>query len=247
VLVIPDVHFPRHDRAAVRATLEFAQKIKPRRIVLLGDVIEAAAFSSHPKGSLHESPGDIFEEEYAPARLFLDELESCSKQVDYVSGNHEYRVERIAASCGFVRSVYKAISPKAVLSSGRSRKSFKWHDYNPTKRLSGCRIAHDLYAIHGWSHAKHAAHVHITAGKGISLVFGHVHRRVEAIWVQPFTRKRIEAWSPGCLSQLIPTWQHSPNDWTQGLSVIDVRNDLKAWKRFSVVIENGELHWPSNP
>lgn len=242
VMVIPDIHFPDHDESALRCVLDAHRLLKPRRTVLLGDVLDCAGFSQHGRKSKNERLVNFLTEEIEPCRKFLTQLEKNTQEIIFIEGNHEWRVERlITKEQGAFEAIEDLILPKKLLAQNRKKK-FTWIPYSatPTTPLPHYRIAEDLIAIHGWSHAMSAAKKHLDIAKRWSVVYGHTHRRQADEVREPIDNEIYAAWSPGCLSQLQPVWGHSsPTNWTQGFSLIWVRNDLKDWTEYSPRIKKG--------
>jgi len=50
-IVLPDIHYPKHDPAALRWALRYVNELQPRRVILLGDVINLDAVSRFPMPS----------------------------------------------------------------------------------------------------------------------------------------------------------------------------------------------------
>jgi hypothetical protein len=59
VVCLPDAHFPEHDPEAMAVALAAIRRIKPRRVVILGDWLEASAFSRHPRNKINEAAADF--------------------------------------------------------------------------------------------------------------------------------------------------------------------------------------------
>lgn len=177
VVVLPDLHCPFHDKRALSCAIEAVKFLRPRRVVILGDWLDGAAFSSHGFNSIRDAcPPEFLEHEVDPCRVVLDELQRYCSELIFIEGNHENRVERWAANQGarLGPDIFKLISPQSLLSlkaDGKKRKNFHWVPY--TDRLSHFAITPDLWAIHGWSTASYAAKVHQTRAVSVSIVHGH--------------------------------------------------------------------------
>lgn len=248
-LILPDAHFPHHDRTAMAVVAHVSKVWKPDTTVILGDWLDCEGFSSHPRSSVLEAPPSYLADEVAPCNAMLDVLQGRSdRPLVYLAGNHEYRVERMALQIGdqWGHDMWKLMSPERLLTHrvnakgacGATRKNFTWIDYLGSGTQAHYAITPDLIAVHGWSHSSNAAARHMALGRGLSVVFGHVHR---SQWVSaraPLTGKLIQSWSPGCLSQLIPYWHAStPSDWTQGFSLVYV--GTRSWTAYNVPIHPG--------
>jgi predicted phosphodiesterase len=242
VMVLPDLHLPHHDSAALECAMKVHALLKPRKTVILGDWLDCEAFSAHPvKSELEERSQTFFEAEIEPCRALLTRLEKNTEEIVYLEGNHEFRVERTVISMGGVmRDLADLVSPRRLLSEGRT-KPFTYIPYvQKAQQLSHHKIAEDLIAVHGWTWCRHAAAKHLEQAKHYSVVFGHIHRAQTATSRDPISGKHYQAWSPGCLSRLQPLYMAStPTDWVHGFSLIWVRDDGSAWTAYSPIIVNG--------
>lgn len=243
VLVLPDLHIPFHDEEALGVVLHSIEIIRPERVVILGDWIDAAAMSTHPAKSLQELRSqDFYETEIKPCNKVLDQIQKYCNHLIYIEGNHEARVEKTAAQMGGAfASVYNLVSPRTLLGGGRA--NFEWIPFN--SHLAHYEIAQDLWALHGFAHGTHASFTHLNALRSVSIVHGHTHRAQMYATRNPVTKKVIRAWSAGklCLDQ--PLWQlNNPTGWVTGFDVIYVKDDLSEWQNYTLTIQNGETILP---
>lgn len=249
VLVLPDLHLPHHDPDALRAVRRIHHLLRRdiKRVVILGDFLDAAAWSSHVPSTAREAQRDSYiEDEIKPASELLDLFCHWAREVVYIEGNHEFRIERKCAQFqGPFLDVFSMISPRRLLTAGRDNLTWIPYASEDPSVLPHYEIAKDLIAIHGWSTAKYAARRHLDMAAGQSVVFGHCHRQQSCARRQPATGKILRAWCPGTLSRLQPLWLHSkPTEWVQGLDLLYVRNDLSDWAHFTVTIEGGKATMP---
>jgi len=251
-MVLPDLHLPAHDRSALRIVLRAFDHLKPQRLVILGDWLDAAFASAHPASSREEAEqGGYIANEIEPCRRLLSQFEEHSKEIIYLEGNHEFRVERlITRERGAWLAIPELVLPKNLLSMNRSSE-FTWipyqHNADPKDgySLPHYKIADGLIAVHGWSTSKYSARKHLDLVRGWSIVYGHTHRAQSDTIRHPMTGRIIKSWSPGCLSTLQPMWQHSsPTEWIHGFSLIYCRNDLSKWTAYTVSIDQGECILP---
>ena len=255
VMVLPDLHLPVHDRSALRIVLRAFEHLKPQRLLILGDWLDAAFASAHPASSREEADqqGGYIAGEIEPCRRLLEEFETQkeTKEIIYIEGNHEFRVERlITRDKGAWLAIPELVLPKSLLAMNRKKK-FTWvpYQHNASPRdgysLPHYEIADGLIAVHGWSTSKYSASKHLDLVQGWSIVYGHTHRAQSESRRHPMTGRVIKGWSPGCLAGLQPMWQHSsPTSWTHGFSLIYCRNDLSKWTSYTVTIDQGECILP---
>lgn len=253
-LILPDAHFPHHDPAALGCVLHAAEYLRPDRIVILGDWLDASGFSTHPPLALEDSKVSFLRDEVAPCNATLDQLQRYTRHLVYLEGNHEQRVERFAARMpGRQGEDWLALAhPQQLLrrrvgadgTPGTPRKRFTWvpylgrsgHSYYPLAPETEAMTA--LIAVHGWTHASNAAQVHMRMARSTSIVYGHTHRAQTEVARIPLSDKPLYSWSPGCLTKLVPLYQAtSPNTWTQGFSV--VFRGRRSWTPYTVTIHPG--------
>jgi len=239
VMVLPDLHIPYQDKAAISCAMKTHEFVKPKRTVILGDWLDAEPFKTFEVRTLMEARAlDFKKDEIDPCNEVLDALQKNTSLVVYIEGNHEARIEKVAARARGtgIGSVHSLISPRNLLSQGR--KQFVWVPYS--KSLSHYKITNDLWAFHGLSYSKHVAETHLNMLTSVSSVFGHVHRQQSASRRCKATDKQIKAWSPGCLCERQPLWAaQMPTDWLHGFSLIYVKNDGSHWFEYTITIKDG--------
>lgn len=256
VMILPDLHLPVHDKSALRVALRAFEKLKPQRLIILGDWLDAAFASAHPVSSREEaekngSTGGYIQNEIEPCRRLLEEFEEHAQEIIYLEGNHEFRVERlITRERGAWLAIPELVLPSKLLAMGRKKK-FTWvpYQHNATHgnayRLPHYQIADGLIAVHGWSTAKAAAAKHLELVRGYSIVYGHTHRAQADSLRHPMTGTVLKGWSPGCLASLQPMWMHQkPTEWSHGFSLIYCKNDGSAWTEYTITIDRGQCILP---
>jgi hypothetical protein len=259
VMVLPDRHVPHQDPAALACVLATAAVWDPDEIVVLGDWLDAALFSSHAKLSLAEDCAHGFlASEVGPVNAILDTLQSrgkgrAARPLRYLEGNHEQRIERWAANAGgkLGADLYKLASPRHLIErrvdadgyAHGARKSFTWIPYIGAKCYSHYQIAaggaecSPLVAIHGWSWGANFAAANMARARNVSVVCGHTHRAQSVTGRDPLTRATIKSWSPGCLAQLVmPYAANAPSDASHGLSLVYVGQH--SWTDYTIEITN---------
>ena len=267
VLILPDAHFPFNDEAACDIVERVAAIVRPTRIVSLGDTIEAAAWTAHPPRSVPEEATHKFSHEIATAGAWIDRVRTASGTSPswaYLEGNHEAHIERECLRLGaFGRAVDDLVSPRNLLMKGRPWMTWTPYvepypkDRRPASHLRGGGMAHhkvctDLWAIHGWSVAKHVAQKHLEILRNCSVVFGHCHRAQSVTERNIVTGKLLHSWSPGCLSDLQPAWHHGSGPtlaWSHGFSIVFCEDACLTkidpkWKPYTVHIDRGECVLP---
>jgi predicted phosphodiesterase len=245
------------DRRALAVALEISRVWRPDLVVVLGDFLDADAWSAHPRSSVEDKPGSFLRTEVVPGNALLDRFAGrAERPLVYIEGNHEHRVTRwCARNAGRLgEDVALLTSPMRLLSHrvdargrpGRTRKNFTWVPYLGRGLHSHYKIAPDLVAIHGWSIAANASKVHLDKARSFSIVHGHTHRAQSYVGRCPLTGKIYQAWSPGFLGGLVPDYMsHQPGDWSHGVTCIyqSVRN-RRDWTQYTVPIDRGRAVLP---
>jgi predicted phosphodiesterase len=250
-VVVPDMHFPFQDQAAVDVVIKTVELLKPARVVQLGDIVDCAVFSVHGPNDIRDVRADSFlTQEIAPARKFIDQMLKHCKLYVQMAGNHEYRVDRWALRQGPVGlAVHDLVSPEYLLGAGRTKAEFQWVPYtNTASPTSYYSITEHLIAVHGWSFAKNAAQVHLDKARTRSIIYGHTHRYQTASTRDPFSHEVLKAFSPGTLSVLQPLYftGGSPTDWVHGFSLIYTSRNKQKFSEYCVTIDNGSCVLPDS-
>lgn len=207
------------------------ERLKPSKVVILGDWLDAHSWSSHP-ATPGETSAHYYDDEIEPCRLILDRFD-CD--IVYLEGNHEERVRRhILKHGGPWQDVQDQVLPEKLL----ARPNLTWVPYGQTYE-----IASDLVACHGFSTAKAAADKHLDLVPGYSVVFGHTHRQQHVVRRNPVTGKLLHGFCPGTLSELQPVWAKSPTTWSHGFSLIYFGKSGN-WTPYNVPINNSKCVLP---
>lgn len=248
VFIIPDIHFPNENKEAVAVMKRSLATLRPNRTVLLGDVLDCGTFSPHISKTLKDlRQANFLEEEIKPANELIDFIQKHTKEeTAFIEGNHENFCERWAITHGEgAKSIYNSISPRYQLSKHRTNFKFIPYIQKSDPGFAYYKITSNLVAVHGWSFAKNAAAVHLEKSRGYSVVFGHTHRQQSDANRNPFTKLRSVAFSVGCLSELQPTYMHSPNDWIHGFGLIYVsQSNPTEFTEYALTINNGRVILP---
>lgn len=251
-LILPDIHFPYQDLECIEVVKRFVRRYKPDRVVGLGDWADCTNASRHMVCNVQEQLDlalrDFKKDELEPLQQFCNYLLKYSGELILHEGNHEHRINTLAANNTFVRSIYQSIAPIHSIRHER----MKWIPYSPPDRgLSYYEVIPEssthtaLWTMHGWSHSKSASQAHLDRVRyRVSCCHGHVHRATRTqIHTEPHGGRSIKAWSPGCLSEKRFYYQHGkPGEATHGFTVVYSRRG--AWQEFHVEIQNGQAILP---
>lgn len=164
ILIVPDTHAPRHHRQAWALMLKAAKDIRPKHIVVIGDLADFTAVSSHPK-----SPTEVtqFEQEIEGVRQCLDDLDDLGAENKlYCEGNHEDRLHRYLQSKA--AELYDLIDVEEVLEL--EQRGWKFIPYHQHAQVGKVYVTHDV----GTS-TRYSAYRALEAFEH-SVVTGHSHR-----------------------------------------------------------------------
>ncbi len=262
-LVIPDMHVgfrratngnltPLHDESALKAALKMARQIRPSEVVMLGDNLDLAAWSS----KFVPTP-DLRETTQASLECLRDFLVALRKAVGpkcrltYLEGNHEARIGKLllvvageAYGLSPAGSDVPALSVPGLLRLADKDLRINYlGPYGATYWLWG-----KVECTHGDLIRKRGGH---TVGARLvehpnHQTFGHIHRcelagRTLHGASGPHT---VWAMSPGTLARLdgvVPAGT-AHVDWQQGLGLITLDGEDIAM--FLIPITNGKAMLP---
>ena len=191
-----------------------------KHIVLNGDILEIESVSAHPK-SPRAQQSLLAELDYANQKF--DQLQKMFTDVpvDYLSGNHEFRMYR------FLRDIAPQLwgmleCPKVF--KFEERPLWKFYDYGPTQLVKVGK-ANNLYCRHeplvgGANHASG------TAAKSLhSIIYGHTHvyqsQTHKKFGVKPISVTAISNGWLGDINKSCFDYRGSKDNWQQGFMRID--------------------------
>lgn len=255
-VILPDAHYglspwdegARLARECALKSIEVLGKVD--EVIILGDWLECAVFSSHGAASLRDAKQrGYIETEVEPCQEALDRIQDTAKKLVFIAGNHEHRafrwcVEKLGA--GPFSDAYKALEPGELLARKRNGRRRSRFDYVPYQgELPHYMVTPNLLACHGWSHAQSAAQKHLDAARTVSVVHGHTHRRQEFTRRNPLTGETTYGFSPGCLAPLSPDFHRTPSDHVHGFVVLyQSQENPTDWTHYIVGIQNGRAILP---
>lgn len=140
ILIVPDTHRPYHDKKAWALMLAVGRAIKPKHIIVLGDLADfytVSFFSKDPKRMM------TLDEEIKDVNKGLTELDSLGAgNKIYVAGNHEYRLERYLTERAPEVSHLVDIPKIFKL----TKRGWNYTAYKDDTRLGKLYITHDVTA-----------------------------------------------------------------------------------------------------
>lgn len=163
-----DPHVWPGDRTTVqRAYIEFVKRLKPKHIILMGDVFDGARLSRHPRIGFMESRPTVWKELEAVTE-FLTEIENAAPKgavLIWCLGNHDARYEAYLA----------ANAPEMEGVSGMHLKD-RFPKWLPcwSVHINENTPNHTVIK-HRWHNGIHAHYNNVLKG-GVNIVTAHLHK-----------------------------------------------------------------------
>jgi hypothetical protein len=170
ILAISDQHFPHNHPDIVAFLAECKSKLKPDKVVNVGDETDGHAMSFHEHDPDLLSPG----KELETAIRRLEPIYKLFPEMDLMESNHGSLVFRRGKAFGIPRHVFK--SYRAILEAPQG---WNWHEYlilNPTQGAP-------IFVCHGRSSNVLANSKNV----GMNFIQGHHHSKFEIqSWANDF-------------------------------------------------------------
>ena len=226
-LVIPDTHVPFHDRKAWALVLRVIREMQPDRIVLLGDFADCLAVSHFPKTP---SRAAGLGAEIASVNVELDALSEAAGKasVVFLSGNHEWRLERYLTQKA--PELFDVLEISSLLNV--AKRGWRWVPYKQHITIGKVAYAHDI----GYS-GKSAVQQSLSSFGG-NIIFGHTHRS-GIVYGGTVKREHRVAMSCGWLgdvSEIDYMHQSQTKDWQTGFGWVQQAKNGDSWLQFVPII-----------
>lgn len=182
VLFVPDSHWPLVDRVAWNVMILAAQALRPDVIVVLGDYLDNAALSSHPRTSLDGESSTTAEVKASLDGLNQLDALGATRKV-YCEGNHEFRLQRETAQK--LPALYGAVTIQGLL--GLAERGWEWHAYHNKARVGNMVVSHDI------GNSGQNAHKTAMDVAGGPIAIGHTHAMGVAYRGDAFGRHKFGA------------------------------------------------------
>ena len=164
VLLVPDTHRPFHDQRAWAVMLAAARRLRPTRIVVLGDFCDFWSVSSHAKDP---SRSLQLVDEVADVNAGLDELDALgATHKHFIEGNHEFRLARYLQD--HAPALVGSTSVPELLHL--KERGWTFTPYRQHLQVGKLHLTHDV--------GQAGAYAHVRAGAAFesSVAIGHTHR-----------------------------------------------------------------------
>lgn len=164
ILIIPDAHIPYHDPQAWELVLRVGKKLKPKHLVVIGDLADFYAVSSHLKDPTRASNLEWEVQEVNRALDQLDGLKATKKY--YIAGNHEDRLTRYLQEKA--PQLFGVVSIPELLNL--RKRGWEYTPYKDHTRIGKLRLTHDVGTA-----GRYAPYKALDTYQH-SVVTGHTHR-----------------------------------------------------------------------
>lgn len=177
-LILPDSHYPYQDKKAHRLIDKIIAANDFYGIAIMGDWWDFYAISSHSKDPLRKMD---LADEIEQGNNRLKEFDKMGfKRKLFISGNHEYRLDRYIADKA--QEVYRALAPSGLLTVKTipqvlefRERGWEWTPYKEYAKIG------KLYLTHDAGKAGQSAHIDAQAAFEANVVIGHTHRAATII------------------------------------------------------------------
>lgn len=231
IVVLPDIHLSEELSRAYQLVKRFIKKEKPDTIILLGDFMDVSALSAWDSDKRRLMEGKRWLRELNIANKELDFLQTHSKEIVYLEGNHEDRVTRYLDRHPIMEGLIE-IQPGLRL----KERNIKW---------VGNMVLHKvgkLYMTHGWYTTTYHAKKHLTVIGG-NVCYGHTHRAMSDM-LNMQLHKPTMAWGLGCLCGKEPEWMRGrPANWINGFAVVYLNDKTGEFNLYPINIISNKFIW----
>lgn len=211
VLVLPDLHIPKHDRKTLKAVLRYARDFAPQEIIQLGDFMDFDCISRHSSGKPRVLETQRLKKDLAQGNQVLDQLQSITPKVTLIEGNHDERIERWLDEFPVVEGVFELETSLKLKERG-----IKWVRFarnGEVYRIGKASFGHGLYTN------EHHAKSHGLAFGG-NFFYGHLHDVQSHSKVLIGDNSTTISQSLGCLCSYKQYYMKGrPNRWQQAFGV----------------------------
>jgi hypothetical protein len=213
-----DVHrMPGPKTVIQQAYINIVKELKPKFVILVGDVFDGARISRHPRiGFLEDRP--TVRDELKAVGEWLEELEKAAPGATLIwcLGNHDARYESYLAS----------VAPEMEGVKGMHLKDHfpKWLPCWAVHINEGTP-SHTVIK-HRWHNGIHAAYNN-TLKSGVSFVTGHLHKLDAKKWTDfRGNRYGVDCGFMADLDdgQFVHYTEDNPKDWTSGFPIITYKD-----------------------
>ena len=254
IIIIPDVHAHDRDEPAYELVMqhalpELAKAYNVTKFVQLGDLLDVAELTSHPKSHVDETVPKYEDElNWAVDDFWARAMETLpNAEFHALMGNHEHRINTyVCKNFGkkeFAKHINDTLEPTRIYEDMGIKVTPYGAEYAYENMLE---IHPGLFCVHGWSFSTHAAATHLNkVGAGMSMIFGHTHRIDSYVKAQAGTGTLKGAWSMGALQKKNRYYNKgTPNDHALGFGIVLTHGD--AYTVYTIPIHGNEFKRDKN-
>lgn len=232
VLIGSDAHYwPDRISTAHRGLVQFCKDLKPKIVVMNGDMVDGASISRHPPIGWENRPTVVQEIETTQDRLHEIEKAAGKARRYWPLGNHDARFETRLA----------AVAPEYAKVNG-----VHLRDHFPLWEPCWALCINDSVVVkHRYKGGIHATHNN-TLWSGRTIVTGHLH----SLKVTPFSDYNGTRWGvdTGTLAdpygpQFEDYLEQSPTNWRSGFIVLTFHKGRLMWPEIAHVIGEDEIEF----
>ena len=238
-LVIPDLHVPKHDRAALRIVEAAMRERRFDYAIYLGDVLDLESISKYSKADLRKfEPRGVLREFSALEDVMGRHVELLGPQcqIVWIQGNHEYRLERVIHAMPPLEGILDIERNISFVRDGRV-KFVRFYETGEGVYLGDCLFIHGIY------HSEYHAKRHATLYPTTNIVYGHTHD-VDSYSRPTRDRKVNSAQSLGCLCRMdLEYMALKACDWQHAYAIYHFDTTGKSFP-YVHLIKNGKLISP---
>jgi len=249
VIILPDIHFPHHDKKALSVVEKYLADEVWDEWICLGDLLDFSQISSFNKTALRKIEGETLRADYDLAGEFLDRHQKLVRKRNrkakftLIEGNHEYRCEKYIDEHPQLRGLLEVEHGLKLKERG-----IKWvrnWSKGEMHTIGKAMFAHGLYV--GVNHAKKMLDTYGSSGK--SIIYGHTHDTMSQSRVSFGKHLDIMAQSLGSLC--LPEQDYigkKPTNWTQAFGVFyfhkggDFNHYVVKLRKHSFFAPNGKFY-----
>jgi predicted phosphodiesterase len=231
-IVIPDIHVPYHDVAALRVICAVIKALQPHYLIVLGDSLDFYQLSKFDKDPLRKTTVSSDVTEFRHVLHKLDGACPLRTEKIFLEGNHEHRLQKWIWSNA--TELGSMIPP---LESYCGFKSLGWRFFKYGKFY---RLGPVLY-MHGDRCGMNVS-MNMIRKYGCSVVHGHDHGAA----IRYFANAVDRMWAMNCGHLSDMNQQEylygGVADWTTGFGLVEYSNDLQTAHPSFIPIINGKCH-----
>lgn len=234
IMVASDCHYyPGIISTAHKAFVKLIPELKPKMIVMNGDVFDGAGISRHDPIGWQKLPS--VKQELDACQDRLSEIENASKSaaLHFTWGNHDMRFNtRLASQAG---TAFEGVHGMNLT------------DHFPRWKFSTSIMVNEHTMIkHRWHNGIHAVYNN-TMKSGVSFVTGHLHSLKVTPWTDMGAQKTRYGVDTGTMANLDdPAFEYAednPRNWRSGFAVLTFWNGKLMPPELCEVISEGLVYF----